>query len=271
MKRTCIAALLLMAALLTGCARTAGPDILDPEGVGGVHAAPAAEDELVPATATPEPTATPAPTETPAPTATPAPTEKPAKATATPAANTDAVPTASSMTKADLVSALTGALGFYGSWCYDTASLIDPDAAEPAATVAHLTGEMDIFPVSSRNFATYDELFAAVCRHFHEEIADVLLDEAGAQDVDGKLCIGKIAPADTTEYLCELDIEREGDMFDFDLEYAPADAPQADQDVTVRYELRNGTWAFSGRPSAINRFFTVLMTAQDLVVKYDPD
>ena len=91
------------------------------------------------------------------------------------------------------------------------------------------------------------------------------------KDVDGKLCIGKIAPADTTEYLCELDIEREGDMFDFDLEYAPADAPQADQDVTVRYELRNGTWAFSGRPSAINRFFTVLMTAQDLVVKYDPD
>lgn len=269
MKRTCIAALLLMAALLTGCARTAGPDILDPEGVGGVHAAPAADDELVPATATPEPT------ETPAPTATPAPTEKPAKATATPApaAKTDAAtaPAASSMTKADLVSALNGALGFYGSWCYDTASLIDPDVTEPAATVAHLTGEMDVFPVSSRNFATYDELFAAVCRHFHEEIADVLLDESGAQDVDGKLCIGKVAPADTAEYLCELDIEREGNMFDFDLEYAPADAPRADQDVTVRYELRDGTWAFAGRPSAINRFFTVLMTAQDLVVKYDPD
>ena len=57
-------------------------------------------------------------------------------------------------------------------------------------------------------------------------------------------------------------------MFDFDLEYG---VPRADQDVTVHYELRNGTWAFSGRPSAINRFFTVLMNAQDLVVKYDPD
>ena len=269
MKRTCIAALLLMAALLTGCARTAGPDILDPEGVGGIKTAPAADDELVPATATPEPT------ETPTPTATPAPTEKPAKATATPApaVQTDAVPApaAGSLSKADLVTALNAALDFYSDWCYDTSSVIDPDAAEPAATVAHLTGEMDVFPAAEGTFATYDELFAAACRHFHEEIADVLLDESGAQDVDGKLCIGRTTPADTTEYLCELDIEREGDMFDFDLEYAPADAPRADQDVTVHYELRNGAWAFAGRPSAINRFFTVLMTAQDLVVKYDPD
>lgn len=262
MKRTCIAALLLMAALLAGCARNGGPDILDPEGVGGVHAAPAVDDELVPATATPEPTETPVPTETPAPTATPAPAAKP-----------DAVPApaAGSLTKADLVTALNAALDFYGDWCYDTSSVIDPDAAEPAATVAHLTGEMDVFPAGSGTFATYDELFAAACRHFHGEIADVLLDESGAQDVDGTLCIGKTAPADTVGYVCELDIEREGNMFDFDLEYAPADAPRADQDVTVRYELRDGAWAFAGRPSAINRFFTVLMTAQDLVVKYDPD
>ena len=269
MRRTCIAALLLMAALLTGCAKAGGPDILDPEGVGGVHAAPAADDELVPATATPEPTETPAPTDT------PTPTKAPAKATATPApaAKTDAAPApaASSMSKADLVTALNAALDFYSDWCYDTAAVIDPDAAEPVATVAHLTGEMDVFPAAEGTFAAYDELFAAACRHFHEEIADVLLDESGAQDVDGKLCVGRTAPADDAEYLCELDIEREGDMFDFDLEYAPAGTPRADQDVTVHYELRGGTWAFSGRPSAINRFFTVLMNAQDLVVKYDPD
>ena len=49
-----------------------------------------------------------------------------------------------------------------------------------------------------------------------------------------------------------------------------ADAPQADQDVTIRYELRGGAWAFAGRPSAIDQFFTVLQTAQDLRVEFDP-
>ena len=180
-------------------------------------------------------------------------------------------PQAGDLTKADLVTALNGAVHFYGDWFYDLSPMIDPAAKEPVAVVQHKNGTIELLPVKEGTFATYDELFAAACRHFHEEIADVLLDEVGAQDVDGALCIGQSAAWDDTKYLCELDIEREGDVFDFDLEYAPVDTPRADQDVTVQYRFRDGTWAFAGRPSSIDQFFTILQTAQDLTVTYDPD
>ena len=277
MKRMSVFALLLALVVLAGCARTAGPDVLDPNGA--ANASPEKEtaaDDLVPATEAPAVTDEPAPTDEPAATDAPAPkTPKKASATPTPAPAdvpaAAAVPQPGELTKDDLVSAMNAALSFYGDWFYDRSAVIDPAYADNKEyPVADKTGEPAVYPVAEGTFATYDELFAAANKHFQWEIVDVFLKEIGAQDVDGALCVAKSDGLGGPGCLCELDIEREKDAYEFSLEYALTDDPHHDEDVKVYYELRDGVWAFSGRPTTLHQFFTVLLYAEDLRVEFDP-
>ena len=276
MKRIHLLALLLALMLLAGCARTAsGPDVLDPDGVGALPQAPA-NDELAPATATPEPTEEPSPapkaTEEPEPTDEPAATDEP-EATGAPEEADEPKPAAPAKTgklsENDLVTAMNAALSFYGDWIYDASKVTDQAAQDPASVAHRRTGDIELWPVKEGTFASCDELFAAACRHFHEEIADVFLDEIGAQDVDGVLCVGRADVPEALGFLCELTMtpDQEGDAYSFDLSYTTAAARLPADSVSVRYELRDGQWAFAGRPSALHQFFSVLMSADDLVVQ----
>lgn len=284
MKRIHLLALLLALMLLAGCARTAsGPDVLDPDGVGALPQAPA-NDDLAPATAEPEPTEEPSPvpkaTDEPEPADEPTATDEPEAEAANEPEATDAPEEADEpkpaapaktgkLSENDLVTAMNAALSFYGDWIYDASKVIDPTAEDPTSVVHRRTGDIELWPVKEGTFASCDELFAAACRHFHEEIADVFLDEIGAQDVDGVLCVGRTDVPGTLGFLCELTMtpDQEKDVYSFDLTYTTAAARLPADSVSVRYELRDGQWAFAGRPSALHQFFSVLMSADDLVVQ----
>ncbi len=280
MKRIHLLALLLALMLLAGCARTAsGPDVLDPDGVGALPQGPA-NDELAPATAEPEPTEAPSPapkaTEEPKATDKPEATDEPAAADEPESAGAPeeadepkpAAFKAGKLSENDLVTAMNAALSFYGDWIYNASKVIDPAAEDPASVAHRRTGDIQLWPVKEGTFSSCDELFAAACRHFHEEIADVFLDEIGAQDVDGVLCVGRADVSETLGFLCELTMvpDQEEDAYSFDLSYTTAAARLPADSVSVRYELRDGQWAFAGRPSALHQFFSVLMSADDLVV-----
>ena len=215
------------------------------------------------APASPEPTAEPDVTPAPEPTETPAP--EPTQASAAPDAD-------KRFTRDELQAALDAAKDFYASWFYDRTQQIDPAYADPVEYPAFETsGTQPVYPVVNPDITTYDELYEATAQYFHDPAIKAFLEEIGAQDVDGQLHVVKNDGLGGPGYVCQLDVDREPEGYEFELDYALSFEPENDRDVKVLYTFQDGSWGFSAPVETLHEFFIVLLYSDQLLTDFDLD
>lgn len=185
-----------------------------------------------------------------------------------PDAETEATPAPEAdhlFTEDELTAVMEQARDFYMDWFYDRAGVIDPVYADfMEYPPFDQDGNQPVYPVSVPGIETYDDLLAAASVHFHRDIAEQFLEEIGARDQDGRLCVVKSDGLGGVDFTCSLTVRRAQDGYGFDLSYAMAWDPQAWEDVQVRYCFADGHWAFTGEPEDVHQFFVVLLYAAEL-------
>lgn len=168
-------------------------------------------------------------------------------------------------TEDELIAAMEQARDFYMDWFYDRAGVIDPAYSDFMEYPPYdPDGSQPAYPVAVPGIETYDDLLAAASVHFHKDVAEQFLDEIGAQDQDGRLCVVKSDGLGGVDFTCSLTVRRDQDGYGFDLSFAMAWDPQYWEQVQVRYCFEDGGWAFTGEPEDVQQFFIALLYAVEL-------
>lgn len=201
--------------------------------------------------------ASPTPAPTPVETATP-------EATATPEPTPEATP--APLTEDALSAALDEATLFYLHWFYDRSYVIDPAYSDfMDYPPFDEDGTRLLYPTAADGISTYDDLLTATARYFEHETSVTLLEEIGAVDEDGRLCVYKSDGLGGIGMLATITADDLGNgIYALTMDYSNVAFPESASSVTVWYTPGAETEWFGGTANAIHLFFGTLLYAEEL-------